>query len=91
MYLTKFLLSSSLLLILCLPAWANTTQTVSDEETIKNHKAMILKRFASADFTEVEKEKYKGVWVFEYEFTFKGKAYEAFINQQGDILRLGLD
>ncbi len=73
------------LLALSLPVLAN------DEEVIAAHRQMLLEKFPGARFTEFEIDDYKGQEVFEYEFEFMGKDYEAFITREGKILRLGLD
>ncbi len=73
---------------------ASTTLASADENDdsiIAAHKKMLLEKFPTAEFTEFEKDRYKGKDIYEYEFVFKDKDYEAFISAEGQILRLGLD
>lgn len=82
----QFTIKISYLGFLCLSLNAQADDTV-----IAAHKAQLLEKFPGAEFTEVEIEMHRGKEVFEYEFRFKGKAYEAFMTRDGKILRLGLD
>lgn len=73
---------------------ASTTLALANENEdsiISAHKKMLMEKFPSAEFTDFEKDRYKGKDIYEYEFVFKDKDYEAFISAEGQILRLGLD
>lgn len=63
----------------------------NEDSIISAHKKMLMEKFPSAEFTDFEKDRYKGKDIYEYEFVFKDKDYEAFISAEGQILRLGLD
>ncbi len=79
----------SLILLTSLNACASDKKTV--EQYIEEHKTILLGKFPGAQFTEADKGRFKGQEVFEYEFRFQNKSYEAFLTEDGKILRLGLD
>ncbi len=69
----------------------NHLAQANDEAVFARQQAIILEKFPGAEFTEIEKDRHKGKDIYEYEFTFKGKAYEAFLTADDRILRMGLD
>jgi len=62
-----------------------------DKNVIERHKKILLEKFPDAKFKNIEVDTYKGKEIYEYEFEFQDKSYEAFITPNDNILRLGLD
>ena len=66
--------------------------TLADKDTVINkHKSILLEKYPSAIFVEVEKDKYKGQEIWEYEFIVNRKKYEAFMTESGEIKKLNED
>lgn len=54
-------------------------------------KALIEATYPGARITEIEKETYRGKRIYEVDFRHDGKALEAIISMDGEIIRVRID
>ncbi len=54
-------------------------------------KAIIKKRYKTARVKDVDIELYNGQKVYDVDFIFRGKPYEAFVTPSGRILKVQID
>ena len=79
---TRSIAAAFALLAIWLPA-----QAINKAEV----KALIEAAYPGARITEIEKETYKGKRIYEVDFKHDGKALEAIISLDGEIIKVGID
>ncbi len=80
--MTRTIATACALVAISLPA-----QAINKAEV----KALIEAAYPGAKITEIEKETYRGKRIYEVDFKHDGKALEAIISLDGEIIKVGID
>ncbi len=78
----RSVVTAAALFALCAPALAINKAEV---------KALIEAAYPGAKVTEIEKETYRGKRIYEVDFKHEGKALEAIISLDGEIIKVQID